>query len=231
MKKLPESEIYEDGLEYWPYKKSLQGVFDYVCKNAAQNGTFLDIMCGPGYLLGKIAEKRKDLSLLGVDIDKRYIPYGRKKYTGVTFEQGDVLTWHPKSQFDVVVCTGSLHHIEYDKQEEAVKNIASMVKPGGFVIISDCYIDDYSNEIDRKLSASRLGYEYLIETIKNNASDPVVGWTIDILYNDVLKQEFKTSLEKRLPIFDKYFKKIETIKSWPDTKSGYGDYISICEPV
>ena len=76
-----------------------------------------------------------------------------------------------------------------------------------------------------------MGYEYLIETIKNNASDPVVGWTIDILYNDVLKQEFKTSLEKRLPIFDKYFKKIETIKSWPDTKSGYGDYISICEPV
>ncbi len=69
MRQLPESEIYEEGLRFWPYKDSLQGVLERVIKYAQQNGTLLDAMCGPGYLLGEIAKKRPDLKLSGMDID------------------------------------------------------------------------------------------------------------------------------------------------------------------
>jgi len=230
MRQLPESETYEEGLLFWPYKDSLAGVLKRVVKFAPKNGTLLDIMCGPGYLLGEIVKQRPDLTLTGMDIDERYIQYGKEKYPGVQFEKGDVLNWRPEAAYDVAICTGSVHHVSYEKQDAAIANIASLVKPGGVVIISDCFVDTYSNEQERKLAAAKLGYEYLRATIENQASDRVIDWTVDILWNDVFRQEFKASLKDRLPIYEKYFEVIETAKVWPLESSEYGDYISVLKP-
>jgi SAM-dependent methyltransferase len=228
MKGLPDSKIYEQELEYWPYKASWHKVLDYVCQNTPENATLLDLMCGPGYLLGKIAERRKDLKLVGMDIDERYISYAKEKYPQISFEPGDIFLWKPNILADVVTCTGSLHHVPYEQQEQAFQKMAAMMKPEGFFLLSDCYIDDYSSEKERKLAAAKLGYEYLIGTIKNGAPDPVTEPCIDILWNDVMMKEFKTSMKKRQLIFEKYFEKVETIKTWPKVESEYGDYISIC---
>jgi SAM-dependent methyltransferase len=229
MKQLPESVVYEEGLHYWPYRTSLQAVLDYIVAHAPKYGDLLDIMCGPGYLLGQIAQKRSDLILKGVDIDERYVSYGHETYPNVSFEQGDVLTWRPLIRFDVVVCTGAVHHIPYEQQEAALASIASLVTPGGFAVISDCYVDNYSDETERKLAAAKLGYEYLVETIRNGAPDKVVEWTVDILSNDVLMHEFKPPLAKRLPAFEKCFASVVTLKPWPATiESEYGDYVHIC---
>lgn len=231
LKGLPDSEIYEQELEYWPYKKSWNMVFDYICKNSPENGSLLDLMCGPGYLLGKIAEKRPDLNLKGIDIDERYIPFAKEKYPHIDFELNDIFSLSEKNKYDVVICTGSVHHLPYEKQEDGIKIMASLVKPEGFVLISDCYVDDYSNETERKLAAAKLGYEYLKGTIENQAPDPVIEPTIEILYNDVFIKEFKTSIKKRFPIFQKLFKRVETMKAWPDFVSEYGDYITICKNI
>lgn len=228
MKGLPDSTIYEEELQYWPYVTSWKKVIEYVRDNASKSGSLIDLMCGPGYLLGKIAEARKDLALEGIDIDVRYIPHAQKMYPQIDFALADVLTWVPKQEYDVVLCTGSLHHIPYEQQENAVQKMASMVKPGGFVIISDCYIDDYKDEKERKVAAVKLGYEYLRETIQNGAPDSVVEPTIEILWNDVMLKEFKTSLKKRLPIFEKHFSQVKTLKTWPTFEAEYGDRISIC---
>lgn len=230
MKELPQAETYEEGLEYWPYRTSLTTVIEHICEFDPPGASLLDVMCGPGYLLGKIKERRPDLSLSGVDINDRYVSYGQKTYPEVTFEKGDVLNWKPKEKFDIVVCTGSVHHIPYDLQEGALANIASMAKPGALVVISDCYVDDYSTEAERKQAAAKLGYEYIRETIANGGSNKVIEWTIDILWNDVLMQEFKPSFEKRIPLLEKCFAEVKTIKSWPnDTPPGYGDYVHICK--
>jgi len=228
MKELPESKIYEQELLYMPYKKSLAKVLEIINLQAPKNAALLDIMCGPGYLLGKIAKSRKDLALLGVDSDERYISFSKEKYPGINFEVGDVLTWQPNKPFEVVICTGSIHHISYEKQDLAIQRIAKMAVPDGLVIISDCHIDDYESETERKIAAAKLGYEYLISTIKNGATDEVIAATIDILDNDVMMNEFKTSVKKRMPIFKKYFKSVEVIKTWPDFDSEYGDYIMVC---
>lgn len=228
MKELPDSKIYEQELVYMPYKDSLKRVLDYICQNTPENGSLLDLMCGPGYLLGKISDLRKDLTLKGVDFDQRYIDFSKEKYPHIDFEIGDVLEWEPSEPYDAVICTGSVHHIPYEQQEKVVARMASMVKPDGFVLISDCYINGYSNEKERKLEAAKLGYEYLRETTQNGAPDEVIEATIDILHNDVMMEEFKTSYEKRLPSFKKYFAEIETFKTWPKFESEYGDYITIC---
>ncbi len=228
MKELPESKIYEQELIYMPYRESLKRVLNAICSQAPINGSLLDLMCGPGYLLGQIAKQRKDLLLYGVDSNKRYIDHSKQKYPGINFEIGDILSWESKQLFDVVVCTGSLHHILYEKQAQAVEKMTSMLKSDGFCIISDCHIDDYSDENERKLAAAKLGYEYLIETIKNGAPKEVIVATIDILHNDVMMNEFKTSLKKRLTVYKNNFSKVELFKTWPDADSQYGDYYVIC---
>ena len=180
------------------------------------------------------AEKRSDLGLYGVDItDKRCTGYASATYRDVTFTVADLLLWRSTVLFDVVVCTGALHHIAYDRQEAADHhNIASMVSDAGLAIISDCYLDDYSNEQERKLAAAKLDYEYLRETIENgSACSRSIDGTIDILRDDVLGKEFKISLQKRLPLLEKYFHEVRTLKKWPTIGSEYGDYIHICRRV
>jgi 2-polyprenyl-3-methyl-5-hydroxy-6-metoxy-1,4-benzoquinol methylase len=229
MKSLPISEVYEKELAYMPYKESLKEVADVICSRAPKGGSLLDLMCGPGYLLGKIAERRRDLVLRGIDLDKGYIEYARRRYSGVNFHVGDVLTRTGGSTFDVAICTGALHHLPYERQEEFIKRFSTFIKWEGFGLISDCYIDNYGSEEERKLAAAKLGYEYLKETIRNGAPDEVVAATVDILHNDVMKNEFKTSLIKRMPIFKRVFNKVELFKTWPDKESQYGDYYVILE--
>ena len=228
MKPLPDPETYNEGLDYWPYKTSLEAVLTYLSKNAPLGDSVLDIMCGPGWLIDKIHERRPDLSITGMDIDERYVDFAQRACPYARIVHGDILQWK-SAPFDVVVCTGSLHHITYEQQETAIVNIKSLLVPGGFAVISDCYVDDYSTEIERKLVAARLGFEYLRTTIVNGAPDKVVGWTADILHNDVLRNECKTSLAKRRPLLQKHFSRGSTAKTWPmDTSEGYGDYVHIC---
>ncbi|HTR19076.1 MAG TPA: class I SAM-dependent methyltransferase [Candidatus Paceibacterota bacterium] len=223
-----ESEVYEKALAYWPYKQSLDKVLQLVDEMAPKTGTLLDVMCGPGYLLGKIAEKHPGLALWGVDIDRQHISYCRRRYQRITFERGDLLDWHPTLYFSVVLCTGALHHFPDERQEDAIANIAQRVQRGGFAIISDCYIEKFSSERGRKVASAKLESEYLMETIRNGAPDDVIAYTADILKDNVLMKEYKTSLEVRMPILDRHFDSVQTFKTWPSPASGYGDYVHVC---
>jgi 2-polyprenyl-3-methyl-5-hydroxy-6-metoxy-1,4-benzoquinol methylase len=225
---LPPPDIYEQELIYIPYKKSLEKVLSIVSARTPVNGTVLDLMCGPGYLLSQIADVRSDLSLTGVDLDEDYIDYARRNHSGINFQVGDVLHWNPLQQFDVVLCTGSIHHVPYEKQANAIAAISKHTTPEGLSIISDCYINDYSNENERKQAAAKLGFEYLIETIKNGAPTEVIAATADILHNDVMMNEFKTSVKKRFNAFEQYFSNVQIFKTWPEHDSQYGDYIMVC---
>lgn len=225
MKPLPLAETYERELQFMPYRNSLKMVEDIVCADAPHKAIILDLMCGPGYLLMQIHQRRPDLRLRGVDNNPRYISHAKKK-CGASFFTADVLSYS-YAPSDIVLCTGALHHIPYEKQEQVVETISKATKPKGFAIISDCYIDDFSTEQERQLAAAKLGYEYLRATIRGAPAE-VIAATIDILHNDVMGQEFKTSLEKRLPLFKKHFREVRTMKTWPNLQiGGYGDYVTI----
>ncbi|MDP3881339.1 MAG: class I SAM-dependent methyltransferase [Nanoarchaeota archaeon] len=229
MKPLPPPETYEQELVYWPYRESIKTVVQILCAVAQKSAKVLDLMCGPGYLQGQLLQQRPDLSLHGVDIEQSYVEHGMKKYPQAHFEVGDVLTWKPQRKFDVITCTGALHHLPYERQGELIHNMASWLNPSGTAILSDCYIDDYSNELERKLGAAKLGYEYLAATIRNGAPDEVIEACTDIIANDVLKDEFKTSLGKRLPKVKRHFDHHGITKTWPEhsEEGTYGDYIFV----
>lgn len=222
-------EVYERELPTIPYIKSLDFVVDYVANNAVRGGRVLDLMTGTGFLPNMIHSQRPDLSFKAVDLDQRYVDFGKTKYPEIDFEQGDVLSWKPNGLFEVVMCTGAIHHLPYELQGDFIARIPEMMAPGGFAVLSDCHINDYSNEIERRMAAAKLGYEYLIGAITNGADDEVIRATVAILENDVLMREFKTSVEKRRVAYEKHFSVEKVHKTWPDNDagSGYGDFVFV----
>lgn len=223
MQNLPVAEVYEKEFKYMPWGILVEEILDII-KELPSNFNILDLLCGPGYLLGKIKNIRPDLKLHGVDLNPEFIEFAKAKYNDINFTISDVQSWESENKFDVILITGGVHHLHYQEQEKFISKVSNLLKLDGFAIIADPYINDYNNEEDRKISAAKLGYEYMAATIKNGADDDIVKACIDIMYNDVMSIEFKNSIKKMEPILKKYFKNIELHKTWPKEETEYGDY-------
>jgi 2-polyprenyl-3-methyl-5-hydroxy-6-metoxy-1,4-benzoquinol methylase len=224
---LPSSETYEKEYHHFPWKTIINKSIYFVVKNAPKNGKVLDLMCGTGYILNKIKQQRPDLELIGIDISSEFISFAKKNYAGIDFIEQNALDWNSNNEFDIIVCTGGIHHIKYNKQELITEKISKALKKNGKAIFADPFISDYSNEEERKLKAVELGSEYIKATLKTNPTQDVLNASIDIMRNDVLGLEYKTSLKKLKPVYKKYFSKIEIIKTWPEEETEYGDYLII----
>lgn len=186
MKKLPVASIYEKEFSYMPWGKLINKTLSIVAKNTPKNARVLDMMCGPGYLLGKIKRKRPDLDLTGVDINSEFIRFARLNYRKIKFIRADARKWKTKEKFDLILCTGGIHHLPYKDQKPLLISIKSMLSPGGFCIFADPYIDDYSNEKERKKAAEKLGNEYTLAVKRKNAPSEIVKATHDIKFNDIM---------------------------------------------
>lgn len=227
MQNLPTAEIYEKEYKYMPWGVLSDEVLRTIVNIAPKNGVLVDLMCGTGYLLGKIKKERPDLKLVGIDFEKEYIQFAHNNYKNIQFIHADATDWKSETKADIVLCTSGIHHLPYEKQEPFIIKLQETIKPRGVVITGDPCIDEYNNEAERKIASARLGFEYLVEVIKNRATTDVIDATISILKNDVMGVEYKTSVVKQKQIFKKYFSKVDEHKIWPKDAGNYGDYYFI----
>lgn len=230
-RKMPGPEEYEQVYAFMPYGELIEKVCNFAVDIIPYKGYVLDLMCGTGYLLNKLREKRTDIRPLGIDNNPAFCSFGNLKY-GLGLAFLDVLHWTPTQNFyDMVLCTAGLHHLPYEKQELFLRKIFSTLKEHGFGIIADPYIGDYSSEEERKRAATELGYNYLLATLEKNPSEGVLREAVDILFYDIAGYEYKTSLAKMLLIFKNIFPVVHFQKSWPDYGYDfgyeYGEYIVI----
>ncbi|NTV22298.1 MAG: class I SAM-dependent methyltransferase [Candidatus Yonathbacteria bacterium] len=226
MQNLPTAETYTAEATYMPWGILLAEIEDIVISKTPEHGRVLDLLCGTGNLIGALKKKRPDMECTGVDLEPEYIAYAREHHPDIDFIVADAFTWEASEKFDVIVCTGGLHHLPHELQEPFLGKVASLLKEGGMAIVGDPYIPDYANEQERKLAAAELGHEYLAVTIQNGATDDVIQAAIDLIPNDVFLVEFKTSIEKVTPHFNKHFAHVDMHKTWgPDS---FGDYYFVC---
>lgn len=223
----PPSIAYEAVFASMPWGETIEDIIHKVVAAAPVNGLVLDLMCGPGYLLGKIAEQRPDLALIGVDNNKEFISYGKSRYHFIHFFHADVLKWSCE-QVDVLLCTGGLHHLPYADQPEFLKHCSGLLKQNGVAYFADPYVEEYSNALERRLAVAKLGSAYLLETIKRGAPDEVVQEAIRILHDDIQEKEYKLSLQKGVTLFKQFFRSVTYTCLWPHEISHYGDYVFTC---
>jgi len=105
--------------------------------------TFLDIGCGNGWVVRKIAKEAKCKKSIGIDKSKKMIleaikknDIGKEKFIHI-----DIETWKYRGKFDFIFAMESLYYA--DSIEIALEKIYKMLKPGGqFFCGTDFYTDN-----------------------------------------------------------------------------------------
>jgi len=108
-----------------------------IAATAPHGGALLDVGTGPGVLLAEIAERRPDLELAGIDLSADMVTTATRNLgTRATVRVADVTALpYPDRSFDLVVSSLSLHH--WDHPEQAVPELARVLRPGGRLCIYD----------------------------------------------------------------------------------------------
>jgi len=125
----PDESISEDISDYY---------YDMVLKKLPKGKTILDVGCGRGTNVSKMAKFSK--KAVGIDLSDERIKkakrlYGHNKNVEFLVMDGNNLKFKPRT-FDVVFSAGTMHHIPLKKTLDQFKKI---LKPGGIIYILDVY--------------------------------------------------------------------------------------------
>ena len=105
--------------------------------------TFLDVGCGNGWVVRKIAKEEKCKKSIGIDKSKKMILEAIKKNNigKEKFIHTDIETWKYRGKFDFIFAMESIYYA--DSIEIALEKIYKMLKPGGqFFCGTDFYTDN-----------------------------------------------------------------------------------------
>ncbi|MCP5335051.1 MAG: methyltransferase domain-containing protein [Oceanospirillaceae bacterium] len=93
--------------------------------------------CGTGRHALHVARYFRDVNVTAVDLSRQSLAYAQKMadkfaIANVNFYQADLLQLQqPDWQFDIVECSGVLHHIR--ESDQALQNLLSLMKPNGLI--------------------------------------------------------------------------------------------------
>jgi len=105
--------------------------------------TFLDVGCGNGWVVRKIAEENNCKKSIGIDISNKMIIQAKKKISNKNekFFHTDVESWNYKGKFDIIFSMESIYYS--DSIEVALEKIYKLLKSGGqFFCGTDFYTEN-----------------------------------------------------------------------------------------
>ncbi|MCL4383292.1 MAG: class I SAM-dependent methyltransferase [Candidatus Marsarchaeota archaeon] len=163
-------------------------VYKDIIKNIKQNTkSILDIGCGNGLILKKLAEdkKTKNIRLYGIDPSEEMVKIAEKKLKKLNkkavFKLGSSRLISFKRKFDIIYTTLSYHH--WSKKEQAIPYILSKLNKNGSFIIYE-----YNKNIGNKFT---LMQGHKIDENEFEKLDFKKFKKIIIKTQDIIKVEFK----------------------------------------
>lgn len=152
------------------------------------NDRLLDVGCGTGELLLRVAARYPGISLSGLDPVPEMLQVARGKVSAdVELREGwaNALPW-PDQSFDVVVSCNMFHYITHPVK--AIREMERVLRPGGRIVITD-WCDDYL--------ACRLCSAYLRLTNRAHYKTYRQSECVDLLkeagYSDAKVDRYKIS--------------------------------------
>lgn len=112
----------------------------------------LELACGTGIwteILAPMATRT-----LAIDASDQMLALNREKLSkakNVAYQQADLFSWRPESEYDVIVCAFWLSHVPPEKLDYFLDATASAVRTGGSVFIVDSILSETSTAIDGPL--------------------------------------------------------------------------------
>jgi SAM-dependent methyltransferase len=94
----------------------------------------VDAGCGTG--LHAIALAEAGFEVTGIDSSPEMIDVARERAPEIGFEVADLVGWRPELPFDGALCRGVLNDVTDDEtRQEAMNSLASMLRPGGLLVL------------------------------------------------------------------------------------------------
>ncbi len=136
-------------------KHRLMAYHDFFVKNIEPGSRVIDVGCGYGAVARSIAERVPDATVLGIDMDAGRLGQAKSADNpdSLTFVEGDVLTDLPDGQWDVVVMSNVLEHI--DERVDFLKELAAAARPEKVLIRVPLFERDWHVPMRRELG---VGY-------------------------------------------------------------------------
>jgi 2-polyprenyl-3-methyl-5-hydroxy-6-metoxy-1,4-benzoquinol methylase len=110
----------------------------------------LDVGCGAGRWC-RLLDARGYL-VTGIDLQDELVARARAKYPSVRFEVTPIQEFRAERPFDLVTTVTVLQHLPHAEQRRAIANIASLVRPGGYVLCLENVLDQtphvFANTLD-----------------------------------------------------------------------------------
>ena len=102
---------------------------------AVPHREILDVGCGTGELLVWLrSELGADVTYVGADLSETTVEENGRRHPFATFHALDVQRGALDRTFEAVICTEVVEHL--DDRPSALKHLASMVSPGGHLILT-----------------------------------------------------------------------------------------------
>jgi trans-aconitate 2-methyltransferase len=95
--------------------------------------TVVDLGSGTGHLTSRLAERWPDASVVGIDRSRDMVASARSAHAAVEFILGDIATWDPSAQVDVIFSNATLHWL--DDHAGLFRRLRSYLAPGGVLAV------------------------------------------------------------------------------------------------
>ncbi|WP_101842402.1 trans-aconitate 2-methyltransferase [Halobacillus sp. Marseille-P3879] len=120
-------------LEHFAIKKIKKMLSDRNVRN------IVDLGCGHGGYLRKLADEHPHVQMTGVDLNKNVIMRARKEsaaYPNISFEVGDINSWVPEEgSADVILLHNIFHYIHPDSREGLLEHLNTYAARDGLISV------------------------------------------------------------------------------------------------
>ena len=116
-----------------------------------QGRRILEAGCGAARLARDLVARHDTAEVTGVDVDVRQLEKNRREPAGrLAFERAGAedLPFGDAS-FDGAMMLKSLHHVPMDRMDDAMAELARVLRPGGWLYVSEPVYDGPLNEVVR----------------------------------------------------------------------------------
>lgn len=118
----------------------------------AQQGMELSVIelgCGGARLMREMLELRLATRCVGLEVDERqHAKNLSHPHAGLTFQLASATAVpHPNGSFDLALMLKSLHHVPLHDMARALDEVARVLKPGGWLYVSEPVYDGALNTI------------------------------------------------------------------------------------
>ncbi len=161
--------IYDDLMFHVDYKKWAHYIHQIIREWQPQCNSILDISCGTGSFL--LSLKSKGIERVGFDLSFDMVKIANQKIkTGaqhISFYQGDMIFFHLKKKFNVVVCLyDSINYLpDFSIWRKLFDSVSNILSEKGLFVFDICteknsvkYFNNYSEK------HGGIDYEYLRES-------------------------------------------------------------------